>query len=133
MSARDKSGLPYTVDELKLKMERRKRPDGCPFAGKETPKSTKITKSDIMLMARLSSWDLSEVGDVGLRRLCGILDLVNGGYVTKSQYGVYHFHEDQVVSPVKEMRFDIATGRITSSTATAKPVRKMPSWDKLFG
>jgi len=102
-------------------------------------KSTTFRVHDIALLARIYRNDLSnflngrlKLGPVKQGRLYNALLEVEGGLVTKSQYGVYHFHDTPQRPPVRFMQFDLATGRVRMAEKEKGP-GKMPGFDKLFG
>lgn len=136
----DLSSLPYTVAEIKLKLGRRRgeRAYYRPKPGEE--RSTTIHLWDIALLARIDKHDLYKflsgkrsTGLKVLKRLCKTLDEVDSGCVTKTAYGCYHWHSTAQVPPVREMRIDLSSGRITGELRKAAPVRKMPRFERLFG
>lgn len=115
---------------------------------KDEPKSTKIVLWDIALLSRVEKkaltnflrgqkWSAQRAcATVGQKRLAvvnEILDRCNGGYITKSQYGVYHFHDEPVVAPVRNMRVNLATGLIGKEIISPPKFRQMPSFNNLFG
>ena len=103
-------------------------------------KSKTIAIHDVALMARI---DISHIKKFlngseklsknGVVRITRILNLINAGMVTKSQYGVYHFHNEPVVAPVREMTLSVLHGLILPGVKIEKPPARMPSFDKLFG
>jgi hypothetical protein len=102
-------------------------------------KSTAFQLYDIALLARIYRADLSnfmlgkvKFGEIKQRRLYSALLAIEGGLVTKSQYGVYHFHDAPQRPPVRFMKFDFSTGRVRMANKEKEP-GKMPSFDKIFG
>lgn len=137
----DLSSLPYTVEEIRMKLRMRTGlPTKCAQKPDDPYRSKKIGMWDIALLARCDKHNLLHwiqgKRPGGLRfmtRLCRVLNLVNGGYVTKSQHGVYHFHDEPAVAPVREMCVNLSIGRITGEIRRPAPVKKMPSFQNLFG
>jgi hypothetical protein len=104
-------------------------------------KSTKIAVHDIFLlvgslnMSRL--WDFvlgrKNFGRIISRRLSRILILLDAGRITKSQYGVYHFHDEPVAPVVREMRVSLGgAGVALSKMQQDKTMPVMPDFNKVF-
>lgn len=138
--------LDISRDELRLKLSRRigKRAYYRPKPG--TEKSTNICIWDIALLARAHCRSVrnflqckpcvpgyATAGQETLRRVNEILDLVNGGYILKSQYGVYHFFDTPQVAPVRNMRVNLLTGMIGKEIYSPPVKQKMPSFTTVFG
>jgi hypothetical protein len=150
LATKPSSKRPWTLDitreELRLKLRRRigKAANYRPKPGAE--KSTKICLWDIALLARAHLRSVrnfadgkphipgyATAGQKTLRRVNEILDLVNGGYITKTQYGAYHFWDDPHVPPVVTRRINLDTGRIMGGISTPKKPQRMPSFGTVFG
>lgn len=136
----DLRSLPYTVAEIRLKIRCRAGETLPHRLGRGKGKSKKICIHDLALLARMTKQNLyrftsgkRQTGLKVLRRLCDVLDLVDSGCVTKTAYGCYHWHSTAQVPPVREMRIDLSSGRITGELRKAAPVRKMPRFERLFG
>lgn len=143
MSAVDRrAGIPIAVTELRrrlivLRGKRVRSKNDRPKPGQG--KSSTFRTHDIALLARVYRNDLSNFinnkvtfGPTKLSRLYKALIEVEGGLVTKSQYGVYHFHDTPQRPPVRVMQLNLGTGRISMVKKEKEP-GKMPSFDKLFG
>ena len=135
----DLSKLPLTVDEIRMKLRRRTgdRRNKIPVSGQG--KSTTLRQFDIALLARIDNDDLSKFnlgklrfGKIVLGRLIDILIRIDAGLITKSQYGVYHFHDEPVAKPVREMRISLGQGKIMQGVKVAT-YDKMPAFNTLFG
>jgi hypothetical protein len=140
----DLSKLDIPVEEIRRMLRRRagKKESVRPKSGEG--KSTTIRMRDIALLARLDNEDLikfsrdiakyngKKFGTVRIKRLTNILLQVDAGLITKSQYGVYHFHETPQVAPIKEMKFNMSTGKIMQGIKEAK-FATMPSFKKILG
>lgn len=79
-------------------------------------KSDKIHIWDIALLTNLQQkpsrlWnfvsDKASFGPIVSKRLSRIIILLDNKMITKTQYGVYHFHEAPVAPVVKEMTFSL--------------------------
>ncbi len=98
---------------------------------------------DIAKLARMTKQNLYRfisgkrpTGLKVLRRLCKVIDLVDGGYIQKLQYGHYIVHDKAFTQPVREMQahINLASGKI--SLARVAPPRehlKLPSFENIFG
>lgn len=64
-------------------------------------------------------------------RVYRTLLLIEQGLVTKTQHGVYHFHDEPQRPPVRVMKIDLGTGRITQEKEDSIP--RLPSFRKTFG
>ena len=140
----DLSKLAIPVEEIRRMLRRRcgKKESVRPKSGEG--KSTTIRIRDIALLARIDQEDLfkfskrvpqsdgSRFGLKVLKRLTDILLQVDAGLITKSQYGCYHFWDTPQVKPVKEMKFNLGTGRIMPGIKEAKYDR-MPTVGSIFG
>lgn len=139
----DLSSLPMTVDEMRRTLRR------CTgkWRGRNIQPNKKITMLDIALMSRIERKLLGRFSNrrlgkfsthsayMGLKRmarLCNILSQIDAGMITKSQYGVYHFHEQPVKPPVRTMQVSLGAGKIMPGMKVAT-VQRMPSFNKLFG
>jgi hypothetical protein len=146
---RRKKAWSLTISEADLRMKIRRRTGekskGMPKKGKES-RSTKICIWDICLLARAGERAMtgflagaprtkgySTLGQKKLSVVNEIIDKVNGGYITKSQYGVYHFHDKPVVAPVRNMQVNLATGLIGKEIISPPKHEKMPNFQNLFG
>lgn len=94
--------------------------------------------SDLALLSRVNKSDLSnflaqkkKLGEVQKIRLYNKLLEIEGGFVTKSQGGVYHFHDEPQRPPARIMQIDLVTGAIVQTTE--RGAQRMPSFKKLFG
>ncbi len=71
-----------------------------------------------------------------LHRLNETITLLENRMITKSQYGVYHFHEKPVKPPVREMKVNLFGGvrLLPGVTQAITPKRtEMPRFDSIFG
>lgn len=138
--------LDISEDELRMKLRRRtgKQANYRPKPG--TEKSKKICLWDIALLARTDIRGIqnfmagkpnvpgnSTMGMKTLARLNEVLDLVNGGYITKTQYGSYHHWNEPQVAPVRNMRVNLATGLIGKEIYSPPVKQKMPSFTTILG
>lgn len=138
----DLSTLPMTVEELRRRIRVRagvwKGIKSC-----SVPRSTQFRNIDIALLAKLTKYDLyywvhgrkltnSSFGRVRLQRLCDVVMRIDAGLITKSQAGVYHFHDTPQVPPVRTMRVSLLTGTIVGGIKTAE-YKRMPSVASVFG
>ena len=137
--------LPISEQELRLKLRRRtgKAANYRPKSG--TEKSTKICLWDIALLAKTDIRGIqnfllnkpnipgySTMGMKTLARLNEVLDSVNGGYITKTQFGSYHFWDEPQVAPVVTRRINLDTGTIMGGISVPKKPHRMPSFKELF-
>lgn len=140
---------PWTLDisreELRLKLRRRVG-KSSPYRPKPgTEKSTKICIRDIALLARAHDRSIrnfvwgkpntpgyATAGQKTLERVNKILDMVNGGYITKTQYGAYHFWDEPQVPPVVTRRINLESGRIMPGITMPKAPQRMPSFATVF-
>lgn len=147
---RKKWELPLTEDQLRMKIRRMagKQANYRPHPDKAI-KSTKFGIMDICLIARVDQRGLyyflagkerpppgkagNPCGQDALKRINETIDLIRGGYVTKSQIGVYHFHDEPAVAPMKEMRVNLMKGVITGEVLLPPKPVKFPDFGKLFG
>jgi hypothetical protein len=104
-------------------------------------KSTKIAIWDINLLIRLDNlkrlWDFvlgrKNFGRIVSKRLSRILLLLDAGRITKTQHGVYHFHDAPVVDPVREMRVSLGgAGVVLNKMQQDKAIPSMPDFSKVF-
>lgn len=145
-SRKRKWELDISREELQLKLRRRtgKTANYRPKGG--TEKSTKICVWDIALLARANLKGVasflankpnqpgySTCGQKTLERINKILDLVNGGYITKTQYGCYHHWTLPQVPPVVTRQINLATGRILGVVSTPKIPQRLPSFSTVMG
>lgn len=137
-----KSVIPIDQDELLRRLAVWR---GKPVKSKsERPKpgtgrSTTIRIMDIALLSRIHRENLRlfmarkiNFGPVRQLRLYKVLLQVEGGLITKSQYGVYHFHDTPQRAPVRIMQLDFSTGRIKTAEKQ-KPAGRIPAWMEIFG
>jgi hypothetical protein len=139
----DVSALPYTPNQLRIKLQRyckRKREVFDKVMTRHIPKSTTISMLEISMIAVLDRRPLfsfkagKDVFSFGqLKRLCDALDLIESGRVVKTQAGKYTIHDEPQVAPVREMNLSLSTMKIMGGVSTPKTASKMPSFDKLFG
>lgn len=146
--ARSKRKWTLDISEAELRMKLRRRTGKVakyrPKPG--TEKSTRICVWDIALLARVPSPALDSflygkpnvpgnscMGQKTLRRVNEILDLVNGGYITKTQYGVYHHWNEPQVAPVTTRRVNLDTGTIMGGISVPKKPQRMPSFATILG
>ena len=145
-SRRRKWTLDIPREELWMKLRRRTGKPANYRPKRGTEKSTKICLWDIALLARANKRSLasflanepaipghSTAGQKTLERVNRILDLVNAGLITKSQYGSYHFWTTPQVPPVVTRTINLDTCRISSAVSTPKAPSKMPSFTSVFG
>ena len=145
-SRKRKWTLDISEAELRMKLRRRtgKVAKYRPKPG--TEKSTRICVWDIALLARVPSPALDSflygkpnvpgnscMGMKTLARLNEVLDLVNGGYITKTQYGVYHHWNEPQVAPVVTRRINLDTGRIMGGISAPPKKQRMPSFGTVMG
>lgn len=145
----DLSKLPMTVVEARRILRRYVGKSSSKYPGKNPKKgegkSTVIHISDIALLMRVQRPKLTffsldskriegKFGLILMGRLINILQQLEAGLITKSQYGVYHFHDEPVVKPRREMRMSFGGGmaKIMPGVKVATYDR-LPGFKKLFG
>jgi hypothetical protein len=105
------------------------------------PKSTKIGLWDIAILAQINQtnfydwiYGYKKFGPVRQRRLSRIIRLLDGGYITKSQYKHYIIHDHPVVPPKVHLKVVVGVeGVRLQMPAPEKPPSGMPSFGKIFG
>lgn len=108
-----------------------------------TAKSTKIRIRDIALLSYVDRPHIfhfisgkMKFGKIKLKRLSKILILADSGRITKSQFGVYHFHDEPQAKPVSDRRLNIdLIGGKVSMTLESKRLSPstFPDFSKIFG
>ncbi len=129
----------YGNEELRRKLLRYR---GKPCRKKPTPadKSTTFQLWDIFLLAKVNNnkrfYDFlmgrTTFGPVVRARLSKIVDILDGGYATKTQYGVYHFYDKPVAPVHREMTINLGSGGIKLGIKPETSIPKMPSFMEMF-
>lgn len=103
-----------------------------------TGKSTDFRMIDLALLSRVDKSDLSnfmayrrQLGELTKARLYSKLREIEGGFITKSQLGVYHFHDEPQRQASVVMQIDLQTGVFVKPQEPG--AGGMPSFKKLFG
>lgn len=101
-------------------------------------KSTTFRLHDIALLSRIDHSDISNFlvhkepfGKLRRERIWRIILQIEQGFISKTQYGVYHFHDEPKRKNVTVMQIDLNTGRFVE--AKGEKVIQMPSFGKIFG
>ncbi len=135
----DKLKLPDD-DELKRRVQAfKKRCLPRSMRPKTWDRSVEFAMKDLALLSRIDRSNLRQFlrGKRRFReprklRLYRALLEVEGGYVTKTQYGVYHFFDTPQRPPVKVMQINLGTGQITQD-AKQGGILKMPGFFDVLG
>ncbi len=115
----------------------------CTYLNKN-PKSRVIRKWDILMLCGLHR-ERTEVrnflrgkykfGKKVTERLSRIITLIQQGRITKTQYGVYHFHDEPVVAEIKKT-MSISIGKSGLSISNSSPIKeekRFPNFNHVFG
>ena len=141
--------LPFTADELRIKLQRIK---GKQFTRRPTKadRSTTFRVWDVCFIANVSHYRVCNFmsnkytvtakgapaahppGQKALQRINDVLDQVNAGHWTKTQYGKYQYHENPVVPPKRVMQVNLDTGSIIGTVSPPPKEKRMPSFSALF-
>lgn len=130
------------ADELRRRIERYRgeKMNYRPPSG--TGKSTKIVVWDIALMADIASCSVfrflagtEKFGEKRRRKISRIVMLVDAGRVTKSQHGVYKFHDEPVAQAARGQRVNVDLRNGISLTNQMQEVAPptMPEFLNVFG
>lgn len=135
----DLSLLSMPVEEVRMRLRRHTGAKFTLLPKSGEGKSTTIRVMDIALLARVDPFKLYKFSGgkfrFGLKRMERIIDIlrqVDAGLITKAQQGVYHFHDEPVAKPVREMRVSLDTGRLMQGMKVST-YQKMPSFKNILG
>lgn len=139
--------LPLEEIRRRFRRYRREPPKVVPPPG--TGKSKVMAQFDILLLAGLHTDKTSfyrfmkgghhhGISNKRMLKLQEILVLCDNHMITKSQVGVYHYHDEPVKPPVKEMKVNLmgkgGPGLLPGVKQVEAPKRmKMPGFDRVFG
>ena len=103
-------------------------------------KSTEFHLNDIFILSKINNnkrfYDFmmgrTTFGPRIRARLTKIVMTLDGGYATKTQFGVYHFYNKPVVPPRVVMTVNLGAGGLRLGVTQNNPAPKMPAFMDIF-